>query len=161
MNGPRSATTWLIKEAGNPLGTARFPVLVGIERFGPIGGRRAADPTASGEIHHGQSSVAKMESPGRVKRQGSAADRAVREASSRRRAPKEMTIASTPRATGSVAPSSRTCVCFGRRYVTSMVLNPAVLVCRPHSQTPLPHCVCVSPAPPNRCAVTGDLPSVS
>ena len=70
---------FLIKKAGIPLDRALFPLLVGIERFGPIGvvelaGRVGRDYTTVSR------QVAKLESLGLVKRQESAGDRRVREA---------------------------------------------------------------------------------
>lgn len=69
----------LIREAGIPLDRALFPLLVGIERFGPIGvvdlaARVGRDYTTVSR------QVAKLESLALVKRRGSAADRRVREA---------------------------------------------------------------------------------
>ncbi len=70
---------FLIKKAGIPLDRALFPLLVGIERFGPIGvvqlaGRVGRDYTTVSR------QVAKLESLGLVERQESAGDRRVREA---------------------------------------------------------------------------------
>jgi DNA-binding MarR family transcriptional regulator len=70
---------FLIKKAGIPLDRALFPLLVGIERFGPIGvvelaGRVARDYTTVSR------QVAKLESFGLVQRQESAGDRRVRKA---------------------------------------------------------------------------------
>jgi DNA-binding MarR family transcriptional regulator len=70
---------FLIRKAGIPLDRALFPLLVGIERFGPIGvvelaGRVGRDYTTVSR------QVAKLESLGLVKRQESAGDRRVREA---------------------------------------------------------------------------------
>ena len=70
---------FLIKKAGIPLDRALFPLLVGIERFGPIGvvelaGRVARDYTTVSR------QVAKLESLGLVQRQESAGDRRVRKA---------------------------------------------------------------------------------
>ena len=64
----------LIKKAGIPLDRALFPLLVWIERFGPIGvvelaGRVGRDYTTVSR------QVAKLESLGLVERQGSATDR--------------------------------------------------------------------------------------
>jgi DNA-binding MarR family transcriptional regulator len=69
----------LIKKAGIPLDRALFPLLVWIERFGPIGvvqlaGRVGRDYTTVSR------QVAKLESLGLVQRQESAGDRRVREA---------------------------------------------------------------------------------
>jgi DNA-binding MarR family transcriptional regulator len=70
---------FLIRKAGIPLDRALFPLLVGIERFGPIGvvqlaGRVGRDYTTVSR------QVAKLESLGLVERQESAGDRRVREA---------------------------------------------------------------------------------
>jgi DNA-binding MarR family transcriptional regulator len=69
----------LIKEAGIPLDRALFPLLVGIERFGPIGVVELAD-RAGRDYTTVSRQVAKLESLGLVERQESAADRRVREA---------------------------------------------------------------------------------
>jgi DNA-binding MarR family transcriptional regulator len=69
----------LIKEAGIPLDRALFPLLVGIERFGPIGIVEMADRVGR-DYTTVSRQVAKLESLGLVQRQGSAADRRVREA---------------------------------------------------------------------------------
>jgi DNA-binding MarR family transcriptional regulator len=78
MNRPQRDGV-LIKEAGLSLERALFPLLVGVERFGPIGvvdlaGRAGRDYTTVSR------QVAKLESLGLVERQASAADRRVREA---------------------------------------------------------------------------------
>jgi DNA-binding MarR family transcriptional regulator len=70
---------YLIKKAGIPLDRALFPLLVGVERFGPIGvvqlaGRVGRDYTTVSR------QVAQLESLGLVQRQESAGDRRVREA---------------------------------------------------------------------------------
>jgi DNA-binding MarR family transcriptional regulator len=70
---------FLIRKAGIPLDRALFPLLVGIERFGPIGvvelaGRVGRDYTTVSR------QVAKLESLDLVKRQESAGDRRVRKA---------------------------------------------------------------------------------
>ena len=70
---------FLIRKAGIPLDRALFPLLVGIERFGPIGvvelaGRVARDYTTVSR------QVAKLESLGLVTRQESAGDRRVHKA---------------------------------------------------------------------------------
>lgn len=70
---------FLIRKAGIPLDRALFPLLVGIERFGPIGvvelaGRVGRDYTTVSR------QVAKLESLGLVRRQESAGDRRVRKA---------------------------------------------------------------------------------
>lgn len=78
MNRPQRDEE-LIREAGIPLDRALFPLLVGIERFGPIGVVELAD--RSGRDYTTVSrQVAKLESLGLVKRQPSANDRRVHEA---------------------------------------------------------------------------------
>ncbi|SDR80775.1 MarR family winged helix-turn-helix transcriptional regulator [Bradyrhizobium canariense] len=69
----------LIKEAGIPLDRALFPLLVGIERFGPIGVVELADRVGR-DYTTVSRQVAKLESLGLAERQASAADRRVREA---------------------------------------------------------------------------------
>ncbi len=69
----------LIKEAGIRLDRALFPLLVGIERFGPIGVVELADRVGR-DYTTVSRQIAKLESLGLVQRQGSAADRRVREA---------------------------------------------------------------------------------
>ncbi len=69
----------LIKEAGIPLDRALFPLLVGIERFGPIGVVEMADRVGR-DYTTVSRQVAKLESLGLVQRGGSAADRRIREA---------------------------------------------------------------------------------
>ena len=78
MNRPQRDDV-LIKEAGIPLDRALFPLLVGIERFGPIGVVELADRIGR-DYTTVSRQVAKLESLALVKRQGSAADRRVREA---------------------------------------------------------------------------------
>jgi DNA-binding MarR family transcriptional regulator len=78
MNRPQRDEV-LIKEAGIPLDRALFPLLVGIGRFGPIGVVELADRVGR-DYTTVSRQVAKLESLGLVKRQGSAADRRVREA---------------------------------------------------------------------------------
>lgn len=78
MNRPQRDEV-LIKEAGIPLDRALFPLLVGIERFGPIGIVELAD-RAGRDYTTVSRQVAKLESLGLVERRGSAADRRVREA---------------------------------------------------------------------------------
>jgi DNA-binding MarR family transcriptional regulator len=78
MNRPQRDDV-LIKEAGIPLDRALFPLLVGIERFGPIGVVELADRVGR-DYTTVSRQVAKLESLGLVNRQGSAADRRVREA---------------------------------------------------------------------------------
>lgn len=69
----------LIREAGIPLDRALFPLLVGIERFGPIGVVDMADRVGR-DYTTVSRQVAKLESFGLVERQASATDRRVREA---------------------------------------------------------------------------------
>jgi DNA-binding MarR family transcriptional regulator len=78
MNKPQRDEV-LIKEAGIALDRALFPLLVGIERFGPIGVVNLADRVGR-DYTTVSRQVAKLESLGLVARQGSAADRRVREA---------------------------------------------------------------------------------
>ena len=78
MNRPQRDES-LIKEAGIPLDRALFPLLVGIERFGPIGVVELADRVGR-DYTTVSRQVAKLESLGLVERRGSAADRRVREA---------------------------------------------------------------------------------
>lgn len=78
MNRPERDEV-LIREAGIALDRALFPLLVCVERFGPIGvvdlgGRVGRDYTTVSR------QIAKLESLGLVARQASAADRRVREA---------------------------------------------------------------------------------
>ncbi|MBM7043560.1 MarR family winged helix-turn-helix transcriptional regulator [Rhizobium lusitanum] len=69
----------LIKEAGIPLERALFPLLVSIERFGPIGVVDLADRIGR-DYTTVSRQVAKLESLDLVARQAGAADRRVREA---------------------------------------------------------------------------------
>jgi len=69
----------LIREAGIPLDRALFPLLVGIERFGPIGVVDLAD-RAGRDYTTVSRQVARLESLGLVERKAGAADRRVREA---------------------------------------------------------------------------------
>jgi DNA-binding MarR family transcriptional regulator len=78
MNRPQRDEA-LIKAAGIPLDRALFPLLVGIERFGPIGVVEMADRVGR-DYTTVSRQVAKLEELGLVKRQPSAADRRVREA---------------------------------------------------------------------------------
>ena len=78
MNRPQRDEV-LIREAGIPLDRALFPLLVGVERFGPIGVVDLAD-RAGRDYTTVSRQVAKLESLGLVERRGSAADRRVREA---------------------------------------------------------------------------------
>jgi DNA-binding MarR family transcriptional regulator len=78
MNRPQRDEV-LIKEAGIPLDRALFPLLVGIERFGPIGVVELADRVGR-DYTTVSRQVAKLETLGLVARQGSVADGRVREA---------------------------------------------------------------------------------
>jgi DNA-binding MarR family transcriptional regulator len=78
MNRPQRDEA-LIREAGIPLDRALFPLLVGIERFGPIGVVDLAD-RAGRDYTTVSRQVARLERLALVKRRGSAADRRVREA---------------------------------------------------------------------------------
>jgi DNA-binding MarR family transcriptional regulator len=78
MNRP-ARDDFLIKEAGLPLDRALFPLLVSIERFGPIGVVELADRVGR-DYTTVSRQVARLDSLGLVKRQASAADRRVREA---------------------------------------------------------------------------------
>ena len=78
MNRPQRDEA-MVEEAGISLDRALFPLLVGIERLGPIGVVDLAD--RAGRDHTTVSrQVAKLESLGLVKRQPSASDRRVSEA---------------------------------------------------------------------------------
>jgi DNA-binding MarR family transcriptional regulator len=78
MNRPQRDEA-LIREAGIPLDRALFPLLVGIERFGPIGVVELADRVGR-DYTTVSRQVAKLESLALVERHGSTADRRVREA---------------------------------------------------------------------------------
>jgi DNA-binding MarR family transcriptional regulator len=78
MNRPQRDEV-LIREAGIALDRALFPLLVGIERFGPIGVVDLAD-RAGRDYTTVSRQIAKLESLGLVERRDSAADRRVREA---------------------------------------------------------------------------------
>ena len=78
MNRPQRDEA-LIKEAGIRLDRALFPLLVGIERRGPIGVVELAERVGR-DYTTVSRQVAKLESLGLVVRQESAADRRVREA---------------------------------------------------------------------------------
>jgi DNA-binding MarR family transcriptional regulator len=78
MNRPQRDEA-LIKEAGIPLDRALFPLLVSVERFGPIGVVELADRVGR-DYTTVSRQVAKLESLDLVERQGNAADRRVREA---------------------------------------------------------------------------------
>jgi DNA-binding MarR family transcriptional regulator len=78
MNRPQRDQA-LIKEAGIPLDRALFPLLVSVERFGPIGVVELADRIGR-DYTTVSRQVAKLESLGLAERHGNAADRRVREA---------------------------------------------------------------------------------
>ncbi len=78
MNRPQRDEA-MVREAGISLDRALFPLLVGIERLGPIGVVDLAD-RAGRDYTTVSRQVAKLESLGLVQRQESAADRRVREA---------------------------------------------------------------------------------
>jgi DNA-binding MarR family transcriptional regulator len=78
MNRPQRDEA-LMKEAGIRLDRALFPLLVGIERFGPVGVVELADRVGRDYTTISRQ-VAKLESLGLAQRQASAADRRVREA---------------------------------------------------------------------------------
>jgi DNA-binding MarR family transcriptional regulator len=78
MNRPQRDEV-LIKEAGIPLERALFPLLVGVERFGPIGVVELADRVGR-DYTTVSRQVAKLESLGLVERREDVADRRVREA---------------------------------------------------------------------------------
>ncbi len=69
----------LIRAAKIPLDRALFPLLVGIERFGPIGVVELADRVGR-DYTTVSRQVAKLESLALVQRRGSASDRRVRQA---------------------------------------------------------------------------------
>ncbi len=78
MNRPQRDAS-MLKAAGVRLDRALFPLLVGIERLGPIGVMELADRTGR-DYTTVSRQVAKLESLGLVKRRENAADRRVREA---------------------------------------------------------------------------------
>lgn len=78
MNQPQRDEV-LMREAGISLDGALFPLLVGIERFGPIGVVDLAD-RAGRDYTTVSRQVAKLESLGLVERRAGATDRRVREA---------------------------------------------------------------------------------
>ena len=78
MNRPQRDEV-LIREAGIRLDRALFPLLVGIERLGPIGVVEMADRVGR-DYTTVSRQVAKLEALGLVARQGSATDKRVREA---------------------------------------------------------------------------------
>ena len=78
MNRPQRDEV-LIQAAGIPLDRALFPLLVGIERFGPIGVVRLADGVGR-DYTTVSRQVGKLESLGLVDRRASPVDARVREA---------------------------------------------------------------------------------
>ena len=78
MNRPQRDTA-LIQEAGISLDRALFPLLMGIQRHGPIGVVELAD-LAGRDYTTVSRQVAKLESLGLVSRKPSKADKRVREA---------------------------------------------------------------------------------
>lgn len=78
MNRPQRDES-LVREAGISLDRALFPLLVGIERLGPIGIVELAD-RAGRDYTTVSRQVAKLESLGLAERRQSAADRRVNEA---------------------------------------------------------------------------------
>jgi DNA-binding MarR family transcriptional regulator len=78
MNRPQNDEA-MIKAAAIPLDRALFPLLVGIERFGPIGVVDLADRVGR-DYTTVSRQVAKLESLGLAERRESVADRRVREA---------------------------------------------------------------------------------
>ena len=78
MNRPQRDEK-MVREAGISLERALFPLLVGIERFGPIGVVEMADRVGR-DYTTVSRQVAKLESLGLIERHGSVADRRVREA---------------------------------------------------------------------------------
>jgi DNA-binding MarR family transcriptional regulator len=78
MNRPQRDEA-LIREAGIPLDRALFPLLVSVERFGPIGIVELADRVGR-DYTTVSRHVAKLERLGLVERQDNPADRRVREA---------------------------------------------------------------------------------
>jgi DNA-binding MarR family transcriptional regulator len=75
MNRPQRDAR-MVKEAGIPLDRALFPLLVGIERFGPIGVVDLAD-RAGRDYTTVSRQVAKLESLGLIERQADTIDRRV------------------------------------------------------------------------------------
>ncbi len=78
MNRPQR-DEMMVREAGISLDRALFPLLVGIERFGPIGVVDLADRVGR-DYTTVSRQVAKLESLGLVERGASAGDRRVRQA---------------------------------------------------------------------------------
>jgi len=78
MNRPQRDEA-MVREAGISLDRALFPLLVGIERIGPMGVVELADRVGR-DYTTVSRQVAKLESLGLVERRGSDADRRIREA---------------------------------------------------------------------------------
>lgn len=78
MNKPQRDEI-LIREAGIPLDRALFPLLVGIERFGPIGVVEMADRVGR-DYTTVSRQVVKLQELGLVERRANATDRRLREA---------------------------------------------------------------------------------
>lgn len=78
MNRPQNDER-MVREAGIALDRALFPLLVGIERFGPIGVVEIAERVGR-DYTTVSRQVAKLESLGLVKRQENSTDRRVKEA---------------------------------------------------------------------------------
>lgn len=78
MNRPQNDER-MVREAGIALDRALFPLLVGIERFGPIGVVEIADRVGR-DYTTVSRQVAKLESLGLVKRHENSTDRRVKEA---------------------------------------------------------------------------------
>lgn len=78
MNRPQRDEA-MIREAGIRLDRALFPLLVGIDRFGPIGVVELAD-RGGRDYTTVSRQIAKLEALGLISRQPNAADRRVREA---------------------------------------------------------------------------------
>ncbi len=78
MNRPQRDEA-MIEAAGIPLDRALFPLLVGIERFGPIGVVEMADRVGR-DYTTVSRQVAKLEGLGLISRRAGAVDRRVREA---------------------------------------------------------------------------------
>lgn len=78
MNKPQRDED-LIREAGIRLDRALFPLLVGVEKFGPIGVVELADRVGR-DYTTVSRQIAKLEALGMVARRGGEADRRVREA---------------------------------------------------------------------------------
>src|ERR1700733_5235806 len=78
MNNPERDAA-MVREAGSELDRALFPLLVGIERLGPIGVVELANGVGR-DYTTVSRQVAKLETLGLVKRQSNATDRRVTEA---------------------------------------------------------------------------------